>query len=117
MSEPVSENPSQADQQPVEQTQETQTPATQPQSSGSGSEVQEIPLRLVKRPTGDTHFNTAKGIWETVVHAETGEPSQEYVLLATIDGQEVPLESYNAGRLETQARSLNQSQQSQPSEV
>lgn len=72
------------------------------------SKEQEFPIRLVKRPTGDVHWNTAKGIWETVVHGETGEPMQEYVLLANIDGADVPIASYNAGRLETVAKSQQQ---------
>lgn len=70
-----------------------------------------FPIRLVKRPTGDTHWNVAKGIYETVVHGETGEPTQEYVLLATIDGVDVPIASYNAGRLETIVSSQQQAQQ------
>lgn len=70
------------------------------------------PIRLVKRPTGETHWNVAAGIWEPVTHGETGELAQEYVLLATIDGVDVPIASYNAGRLETIVRSQQQASQS-----
>lgn len=94
--------------------QQTQTqPAAQDQSAqqSSSSDEQSFPIRLVKRPTGDVHWNTAKGIWEQVVHGETGEPMQEYVLLASIDGIDVPIASYNAGRLETIVRSQQQAQQ------
>jgi hypothetical protein len=83
-----------------------------PEQTPAAQGVQTFPLELVKRPTGDRHWNTALGIWETITHAETGEPTQEYALVTTIDGQTVTLETFNAGRLETVARSLNQAQQS-----
>lgn len=69
---------------------------------------QTFPIRLVKRLTGETHWNVAKGIYEPVVHGETGEPNAEYVLLATIDGVDVPIGAYNAGRVETVVKSLKQ---------
>lgn len=101
MSEQASEqNPAQADQ----SAQADQ--AAQVQDSSEPT----FPIRLVKRPTGDTHWNVAKGIYETVVHGETGEPMQEYVLLATIDGVDVPLVTFNAGGLETIVRSAKQAQ-------
>ena len=64
-----------------------------------------FPIRLVKQETGDTHWNVAKGIYEPVTHAETGEPNAEYRLLATIDGVDVTLASFNAGGVETIVRS------------
>ncbi len=69
------------------------------------SAPEEFPIKLVKQLTGATDWNVAKGVYETQVHAETGEPTAEYVLLATIDGVDVPIASYNAGRLETVVRS------------
>ena len=68
------------------------------------------PLRFIKRETGETHWNVGKGIWEPVVHGETGEPNSEYVLLATVDGVDVPIASYNAGRLETIVKSQQAAQ-------
>lgn len=65
----------------------------------------EFPIKLVKRETGDTHWNVAKGIYETVTHAETGEPNAEYQLIATIDGVEVPFLTANAGGVETIVKS------------
>lgn len=62
---------------------------------------QEFPIKLVKRLTGDTHWNVASGVYETVTHAETGEPNAEYQLVATIDGVEVPFLTANAGGVET----------------
>jgi len=71
-----------------------------------------FPIRLVKQETGETHWNVAKGVWEPVVHGETGEPSAEYVLLATIDGVDVKIGAYNAGRIETIVHAQQQAQQS-----
>ena len=82
-------------------------PAEQTSQTGE----QTFDIRLVKRPTGDVHWNTAKGVWETITHAETGEPNSEYALLATIDGVDVPLATYNAGGIETIVRSQKQSEQ------
>jgi hypothetical protein len=77
-------------------------------SSKSKDDEQTFPIRLVKRPTGDTHWNTALGIYEPVVHAETGEPNSEYVVLATIDGVDVPFLTANAGGVETLVRAGKQ---------
>ena len=77
---------------------------------------QTFPLRLVKRETGERHWNVAEGRWEAVTHAETGEPDSEYALLATIDGVDVKLAGYNAGRIETVVRSQQQAQQQQQTE-
>lgn len=96
------------EQQPQEQ---TPAPAEQPQASSASDSEQTFPIRLVKRLTGDRHWNTAKGIWETITHAETGEPSSEYALVATIDGVDVTLETFNAGGVETIVRSQQQAQQ------
>ena len=100
-----------------EQAPEQQQPApaaSQPstdQPQDTGSSEPSFPLRLVKRPTGDTHWNVAKGIYETITHGETGEPSQEYALLATIDGVDVTLQTFNAGGVETLVRAAQQAQQ------
>jgi len=84
---------------------------TRSRSRKSDEEVT-FPLRLVKVETGETHWDTAQGRWVPVTHAETGEPASEYRLLATIDGVDVPLGSYNAGRVETVVRAQQQAQQS-----
>ena len=81
----------------------------------SKSDEQTFPIRLVKQLTGAKDWNVAKGVYETQVHGETGEPTAEYVLLATIDGVDVPIGSYNAGRLETVVKSLKAAQQSDES--
>lgn len=90
---------------------QTEQPQQQTEQASSSSEPT-FPLKLVKRPTGDTHWNVAKGIYETVVHGETGEPMQEYALLATIDGVDVTLQTFNAGGVETLVRAAKQAQQS-----
>lgn len=119
MSEQAAENPNQAvqpgageDEQTAEST--TAQPPAQAQTTASSDE-QTFPIRLVKRPTGDTHWNTAAGVMELVRHAETGEPTMEYALLGTIDGVDVTLQTYNAGGVETIIRSAQQSQQQQSS--
>ena len=115
MSETPSENPNQVTQPGAEEQhlpEDTPTPTPQPQPTTTNEDEQTFPIRLVKRPTGDRHWNTAAGIWETVTHGETGEPSMQYELLATIDGVDVPLAYYNAGRLETIVRAQQQAQQS-----
>lgn len=100
----LTQNPSQPAQNPAQQ--------TQPQPS---SGEQEYPLRLVKRETGALHNVTGVGL-VPVTHAETGEPETEYALVATIDGVDVTLASYNSGRIETIVHSQQQaSEQQQPS--
>lgn len=114
MSETPTENPNQVTQPGADEQQtpqETPTPQAQPQETTMSGDEQTFPLRLVKRPTGDRHWSTANGVWETITHAETGEPTQEYALLANIDGVDVQLASYNAGRIETIVRSQKQAQQ------
>jgi len=69
-----------------------------------------FPIRLVKQETGETHWNVAAGRMETITHGDTGEPNAEYVLLATIDGVDVKLGAYNAGRVETIVRAQQQAQ-------
>ena len=64
-----------------------------------------FPLTFKKQLTGDVHWNVANGRWETITHGETGEPNAEYVLLATIDGVDVPLQTFNAGGIETIVKS------------
>ena len=88
-------------------TQAAEAPAPAAASSGEPT----YPIRLVKRLTGDVHWNVAAGIWETITHAETGEPNAEYALLATIDGVDVTLETFNAGGVETIIRAAQQAQQ------
>ena len=81
-------------------------------ASKSANKEETFPIRLVKRETGDTHWNVAKGVYELVRHAETGEPSSEYALLATVDGVDVPLLTLNSGGIETIVRSQKQAQDS-----
>lgn len=71
---------------------------------------EDYPIRFTKRETGETHWNVGKGVYETIRHAETGEPNSEYVLLATVDGIDVPILTINSGRLETIVRSQQQAQ-------
>lgn len=78
----------------------------------NGGDEETFPIKLVKRLTGAKDWNVAKGVYETQVHGETGEPTAEYLLIATIDGVEVPIGSYNAGRLETVVRSQKLAEQS-----
>jgi len=118
MSEAQPENPNQAVQPGAgETTGQPQAPQPQPAAAQqqpqqqSSDSAQTFSVSLVKRPTGDVHWNVARGVWETITHAETGEPTQEYALVTTIDGVEVTLETYNAGRLETIVRSQQQAQQ------
>ena len=86
MSENENENTPQAQEQPPEQEQSSSTT---------------IPFELVKRETGATHYVDGGARTDLVRHAETGEPEQEYALVATIDGVQVPLVTWNAGRLDT----------------
>ena len=76
-----------------------------PGNSTTKNEDESFPLSFKKQLTGDVHWNVANGRWETITHAETGEPNSEYVLVATIDGVEVPLQTFNAGGIETIVRS------------
>jgi len=82
-----------------------------PTNSEKQNSEETFPLTFKKQLTGDVHWNVANGRWETITHAETGEPNSEYVLVATIDGVEVPLQSFNSGGIETIIRSQKQSQQ------
>lgn len=76
-----------------------------------------FPLRFIKRETGRTHTIDGGSTTVPIVHGETGEPEAEYVLLATIDGADIPLASYNAGRIETQVKAAQSSQPQPPTEV
>ena len=84
--------------------------ATAPAATIEGTE---FPLRMVKVEDTSRHWNVAKGIWEQVVHAETGDPNFDYALVATIDGVDVELSRWNAGRIDTRVRSVQQAQQAQ----
>lgn len=114
MSETPAENPNQAAQPGAEEQATQETPA-QPQAQAPATaettDETTYPIRLVRRETGETHWSVANGLWEKVAHAETGEPNAEYVLLATIDGVDVKLGAYNAGRVETIIRAQQQAQQ------
>ena len=81
-----------------------------PANSSTKSNGESFPLTFKKQETGDVHWIVANGRWETITHAETGEPNSEYVLTANIDGVEVPIASYNAGRLETVVKSQKSAQ-------
>jgi len=112
MSEAQSENPNQAVQPGADETAQPSQPVDTSSAPSSGDT---FPIRLIKQETGETHWNVAKGVWETITHGETGEPNAEYVLLATINGVDVPLQTYNAGGIETIVRSQQQSQAQQSS--
>jgi hypothetical protein len=83
------------------------TPANSPSEKKS---EETFPIRLVKKETGQTHWNVAKGVWETVTHGETGEPDSQYVLLGTIDGVDVKLGAWNSGPVETLVKAQKQAQ-------
>jgi len=89
---------------------EQQTESTPRRRRSQSDAEQAYDLRFVKRETGETHFNTATGSYEKITHAETGEPNAEYLLIASIDGVDVPLAHYNAGRVETIVRSQQQAE-------
>lgn len=82
---------------------ETQTERSQ--SSGT----QSFPLQFVKRETGRTHTIDGGATTVPIVHGETGEPETEYVLLATVGGVDIPLATYNSGRIEVQVKAAQQS--------
>ena len=114
MSETPAENPNQAAQPGAEDQPTTEQPAqasAQAQAATSSTDEPTYPIRLVRRETGEMHWSVANGLWEKVAHAETGEPNAEYVLLATIDGVDVKIGAYNAGRIETIVRAQQQAQQ------
>src|SRR5690348_1836185 len=79
--------------------------ATAPDATIQGDE---FPIRLVKVEDVSRHWNVAKGIWEQITHAETGEPNYFYSLVTTIDGIDVELAQWNAGSVDTRVRSLQQ---------
>jgi len=108
MSENQYENQPQAQEQPQAPVQSDAQTAANPQAQPSAPSqeqnqpsAQSIPLVLVKRETGATHYVDGGARTDVVRHGETGEPEQEYALLATIDGVEVPLQTWNAGRIDT----------------
>ena len=87
---------------------ETQAENTQPQASDpapqeQASSDQTFALGFRKVETGRTHTVVTNGVQQTVplTHGETGEPESEYVLYATISGVDVPLATYNSGRIDT----------------
>jgi hypothetical protein len=88
---------------------ENQPPAQESERSADTS----IPFQIVKRETGATHYVDGGARTDLVRHAETGEPEQEYALVATIDGVQVTLQSWNAGRIETVVKSGQAAQRAQ----
>ena len=80
---------------------QAQAAAPPPPDAPEPDSEQTFDLKLVKDYTGDVHWNVAKGIWELVTHAETGEPNEVYRLVASIDGVDVTLAEYNAGGIDT----------------
>src|SRR5690349_14897362 len=92
---------------PTTQQAEQPATATAPAAQLGGDE---IPVRLIKVEDMDRHWNVAKGLWEQVTHAETGEPNYFYALVATIDGVDVELSRWNAGRVDTRVNAVKQAQ-------
>ena len=90
---------------------------TQTQPAQQDSSAATFPLSFVKRETGRTHTIDGGQTTVPITHGETGEPESEYALIATIDGVEITLASYNSGRIDTQVKAGQQSQQQQPTEV
>lgn len=52
-------------------------------------------VKLIKQPSGRTH--QVGGVYQPILDETTGEPEEEYVLCAIVDGHAVPLESYTTG--------------------
>lgn len=102
----------QAPEQVTQEQEQAQAAAPPPPDPPAQDSEETFPIRLVKRYTGDVHWNVAKGIWELVTHGETGEPNSEYALLGTIQGVDVPLLTLNAGGVETIVKSQQNAQQS-----
>jgi len=94
---------------PTTQQAENPATATAPPAEIAG---EEIPVRLVKVEDTSRHWNVAKGIWEQVTHAETGEPNYSYALVGTVDGVDVELASWNAGRIDTRVASIKRANDS-----
>ena len=91
---------------------QTQTQQAQPDPA-KGDTLETYPISLVKRYTGATHYVEGGSRTDLVRHAETGEPEQEYALVAAIDGVDVVLSSWNAGRIDTRVVNAQAAQQQQ----
>src|SRR5689334_1554676 len=91
-------------------TAEAEHPST-PTPAANTISGDEFPLRLVKVEDVSRHWNVAKGVWEQITHAETGEPNYSYALVGTIDGVDIEFATWNAGRIDTRVKSAQQAQQ------
>src|SRR5690349_8008395 len=89
---------------------------TQPQTQEQSSE-QSFDIRLVKRETGAMHYVDGGSRVDLVRHGETGEPESEYALVATIDGADVTIASWNAGPIDVRAKAAQRAQQNQQQAV
>lgn len=85
------------------QAENTPTQASETASQEQPSSDQTFTIGFRKAETGRTHTVVTNGVQQTVplTHGETGEPETEYVLYATIGGVDVPLATYNSGRIDT----------------
>lgn len=81
--------------------------------AAAGDTIATYNISLVKRYTGATHYVQGGSSVDLVRHGETGEPETEYALVADIDGAEIVLSSWNAGRIDTRVTNAAQRQQSQ----
>lgn len=57
-------------------------------------------VKLIKQPSGRTH--QVGGTYQPILDETTGEPEQEYVLVAEVEGHYVPLQSFTTGYVEHQ---------------
>lgn len=57
-------------------------------------------VKLIQQPTGRTH--QVNGVYQPILDEATGEPEQEYVLVALVDEHYVPLQSFTVGFVQHQ---------------
>ena len=70
-------------------------------------------VKLIKQPSGRTH--QVGGVYQPILDETTGEPEQEFVLVAEVDGHYVPLQSFTVGYVEHQIGRPDTVIQSDPS--
>ena len=57
-------------------------------------------VKLIKQPSGRTH--QVGGVYQPIIDEASGEPEQEYVLVALVDEHAIPLQSFTVGYVEHQ---------------
>ncbi len=101
-----------------EQQQQTQPAQDQPQAqqkpdAAKGDVIATYDVKFVKRYTGETHYVQGGSSVDLVRHGETGEPETEYALVADVDGAQIAVATWNAGRLDTRVANEQARQQQQ----